>query len=243
MPSLEVDTFDTIRQLLGASERDDLDRVFGSFTKGIGGEFWTAVQISDGAGILPALPKEIGRPPVAWQARFREQRYAHDDLAVLDVMRARPPFFLDELDGDPRLSDRGRMIMGERTEHGLGCGVVCSFPLSDGSTWALCCWGSAMERAPDVKIAVGMAGQVYTARSAARSADCRLNLTPRMIQILELLRLGNTHAQTAHVLGISVRTVENLMREARERTGIATTPALLAHAQARGLFMMPGEVR
>lgn len=67
-------------------------------------------------------------------------------------------------------------------------------------------------------------------RRSARNAQ---PLTPRQRQIIRLLSRGMTQAAVATELGISDRTVEMHVARARQRIGVKTTGALLAHAPAR----------
>ena len=97
--NIESATFETIRRLLSAEQMSDLNCAFTDFARPFGTDSWTSVQLSSGFGIEPVLPREFGDPPCAWQARYREERYALDDLAVLQVIRSDAPFFLSDLLG------------------------------------------------------------------------------------------------------------------------------------------------
>lgn len=69
---------------------------------------------------------------------------------------------------------------------------------------------------------------LYASESAGRSAVQRFNLTAREVEVAHLIVKGMTNPQIAHVLNISVRTVQNHLRAIYEkvhvhnRTGLAT---------------------
>jgi DNA-binding CsgD family transcriptional regulator len=58
-------------------------------------------------------------------------------------------------------------------------------------------------------------------------------LTPRELEVAQLLRLGLTQRQAAAELGISVRTVEVHAARIREKTDSPTTAAALSRARSR----------
>lgn len=60
------------------------------------------------------------------------------------------------------------------------------------------------------------------------------HLTPREIQVLELLANGTTIKQAAHRLHVSRRNIVRLLGRARERLGAKTRDETIARAVARG---------
>lgn len=61
--------------------------------------------------------------------------------------------------------------------------------------------------------------------------------------MLELAATGLGTREIAAHLGISPRCVEDRFKEMRERTGIRTRPALLAHAAKAGLVLAENDLR
>lgn len=61
-------------------------------------------------------------------------------------------------------------------------------------------------------------------------------LTPREIDVLRLLARGNTNRQSAEVLGISVRTVENHRANLMGKLGIASRVELVSYAEEHELL-------
>lgn len=170
---IESEAFETVHGLLAAESSTALNRVFNDFVTPRGADFWTAVMLCRGSKIDPSLPSEFGAPPVLWQKHYRENSYALDDPATLRVMRSHDAFFLSDIEYERNLAARARTIVGERTDWGLGHGLVAPVRLCDGTVWALCCWGAVMERVPNFPIALGLVGQVFTARAAALASASR----------------------------------------------------------------------
>lgn len=61
-------------------------------------------------------------------------------------------------------------------------------------------------------------------------------LTPRELDVLRLLARGNTNRQTADVLGLSVRTVENHRANLMGKLGISSRVELVGYAEEHQLF-------
>jgi two-component system response regulator NreC len=61
-------------------------------------------------------------------------------------------------------------------------------------------------------------------------------LTPRELEVLHLLVRGNTNRQTAEVLGISVRTVENHRANLMGKLGISSRVELVSYAEEHQLL-------
>lgn len=71
------------------------------------------------------------------------------------------------------------------------------------------------------------------APSAAGGAD---DLTPRELDVLRLIALGNTNQEIADVLGLSVRTVESHRGHIQAKTERRTRAELVAYAFGAGLL-------
>ncbi len=61
-------------------------------------------------------------------------------------------------------------------------------------------------------------------------------LTPRELDVLHLLARGNTNRQTAEVLGLSVRTVENHRANLMGKLGVASRVELVSYAEEHKLL-------
>ena len=61
-------------------------------------------------------------------------------------------------------------------------------------------------------------------------------LTPREIDVLRLLVKGNTNRQTAGLLGLSVRTVENHRANLMGKLGLTSRVELVSYAEEHGLL-------
>jgi len=61
------------------------------------------------------------------------------------------------------------------------------------------------------------------------------NLSPREIEVLELIALGHTNVEIASTLFLSVRTVETHRSHIQQKTGVTSRAALVAYARDHGL--------
>jgi two-component system response regulator NreC len=62
------------------------------------------------------------------------------------------------------------------------------------------------------------------------------NLSPREIEVLQLIALGHTNTEIAASLVLSVRTVESHRAHIQQKIGVTTRAELVAYARERGLL-------
>jgi DNA-binding CsgD family transcriptional regulator len=68
-----------------------------------------------------------------------------------------------------------------------------------------------------------------------RDERCQLALTPRQIDVVRLVASGMTYKAAGRRLGISRHTVDEHLRDARQRTGLQTNVELIAWAACSGV--------
>jgi DNA-binding NarL/FixJ family response regulator len=79
-------------------------------------------------------------------------------------------------------------------------------------------------------------GRLAPAIEAALSVRRRLEkLTPRQIEVLRLMALGNTTPEIARALGLSAKTIETHRGEIMKRVGIHDIVGLVRYAVRVGL--------
>ncbi len=78
--------------------------------------------------------------------------------------------------------------------------------------------GRPSTRTADVGPTGGSTG-AYAERTPVDQSDCGLPLAPREHTLISLLWAGHTDASAAHRMGVSPRTVTNILRSLMDRTG------------------------
>lgn len=68
-------------------------------------------------------------------------------------------------------------------------------------------------------------------------------LTPRQREVVQLAANGKTARQSARILGLSLRTVQGYLDQARRRAGVASTAELVAWAVSTWIVSYDGLVR
>jgi two-component system response regulator NreC len=77
------------------------------------------------------------------------------------------------------------------------------------------------------------------ARLAAQPAESDSrpdNLSPREVEVLQLIALGHTNGEIASALFLSVRTVESHRAHIQQKVGLTTRAELVSYARDRGLL-------
>lgn len=75
-----------------------------------------------------------------------------------------------------------------------------------------------------------------------RAGERACGLTPRQREVVQLAANGRTAGQSARTLGLSVRTVQDYLEQARRRAGAASTAELVAWAVSAGIVAYGGLV-
>ena len=103
---------------------------------------------------------------------------------------------------------------------------------------------TARRREPDNEEGVRRAARERRALPAAAIVHAkRTRLTSRQLQVLLLACEGLKHAEIGACLGIGPQQVRRHLRDARERVGADSTPALVAWARQTGLVPRPASQR
>ncbi|MDO9623732.1 MAG: LuxR C-terminal-related transcriptional regulator [Pseudomonas sp.] len=96
--------------------------------------------------------------------------------------------------------------------------------------------GSNIDSSPHTRLLLTMLGQQSFRKAKQllehREPELLAGLTPREQQVLQWIASGRRQSDIAAILGLSTRTVENHLRRARLRLGVATT-AQAIHAAIR----------
>lgn len=86
-------------------------------------------------------------------------------------------------------------------------------------------------------------GLVEPAKAARGQRSAPEELTPREVEVLELLVQGHTNREAAGLLGISIRTVENHRSNLQGKLGLSSRAELVDYAREQGLFRIGSGLR
>lgn len=161
-------------------------------------------------------------------------RYLHACPVNRHVLDSNAPFFWSKRQGVR--GERYQMVKQPRGEglHGLQVPVFGTTGLEGAISFA----GTSIDASPGARL------QLESAASAAFRAARRLAelpaelsgsaLSTREREVLRWVAAGRRQAEIAATLGLSARTVENHLRRARQRLGVATTAQAVRAASRRG---------
>lgn len=207
-----------------------------------GFESWMCIQISQRpAAIVHPLNKVFGEARTDWISRYREARHIHVDAAAHEIVASGRPFWWSDFRRDRPLSKAALHVFEEAADFRMTEGLAIPVRFPDGSVWSCCMTGQNPEKSQDVRDAAEIVAQFYAGRGAhlrdeiaARKPVLAFRLTERQREIVEFLRYGRTQEEVGRLLGLSASTVQNLLAEARQRLGVATTTELVAEALLNG---------
>lgn len=182
--------------------------------------------------------------PVAWRARYDEQRYMADDPVLRQAVASVLPF---EWDRVARADPRASQLFGEAAEFGLRHGLTAPVHGAHGE-FSLFSFASAgaLAAAPAAaadlaRRAQWLAAHVHdTVRRIAlkppqpRRGEPPPALTPRERECLRLAAEGETAGAIAGMLNISERTAVFHLARCQEKLSVRTRQHAVARALALG---------
>ena len=180
-----------------------------------------------------------------WVDRYLDQDYARVDPVVQGCFRRFHPVDWKRLDWTGRAT---RSFLGEAHDSGVGNqgysvpirgpnGQFALFSVSDrtsDATWAK----FAQNHVSDLILVAHFINQ--KALEIERGTDFRLvkNLSPREIDVMTMLAMGQNRAQAAESLDISEHTLRAYVESARLKLGAANTTHAVARAVAGGFVLL-----
>lgn len=235
--------FDFVSRCNQAQTLSELNRAFHDLViQRWGFENWMCIQISQRPNaIVHPLNKVFGEARADWIARYKEARHIHADAAALEIVASDQPFWWSDFLKERDLDDRALAVFNEAADFRMTEGLAVPIRFPDGSVWSCCLTGERPEKTADVTEGARIVAQFYAGRgghlrdeAVARKPSLAFRLTERQRQIVEYVRYGRSQEEIARLLGLSSSTVHNLLAEARQRLGVATTTELVAEALLNG---------
>lgn len=160
--------------------------------------------------------------------------YLHACPVNRHVLDSDAPFFWSKQQG--MRGERYQVVRQPRGEglHGLQVPVFGATGLEGAVSWG----GRTIDASPSTRLLLELIG------TAAFRAAHRLSVAPAVVpagtlsarerEVLRWVAAGRRQADIAATLGLSTRTVENHLRRARQRLGVATTAQAVRAAGRRG---------
>ncbi|MDU9414327.1 PA1136 family autoinducer-binding transcriptional regulator [Pseudomonas sp. zfem005] len=168
------------------------------------------------------------------QATVDAQTYVRHCPVTRHILEAREPFFWSKVKGNG-----GELYRVVRTPTGPGVHgmqIPVFGPL--GLEGAMSLGGEQVESAPWVRLALCIVARAafFAARRLleAPAGEVFRQLSEREREVLAWTAAGKRQADIAATLGLSERTVENHLRSARRRLGVATTAQAITFAMRNG---------
>ncbi|MBP2236393.1 LuxR family transcriptional activator of conjugal transfer of Ti plasmids [Sinorhizobium kostiense] len=180
--------------------------------------------------------------PKSWQGIYLGGKYSRIDPVVTEAKRRREIFFWTADDWPTRGSSPLRRFRDEAVDHGIRCGVTIPVEGSFGSTMMLTF--ASREREVDISglLNAKKAVQVVMALhyqlkiiAATTAVSPKRMLSPREMTCVMWAIRGKNALETAMLIGITTRTVQHHLDNARKKFNAKTVPQLVALAKDRGL--------
>ncbi|WP_198598218.1 helix-turn-helix transcriptional regulator [Mangrovicella endophytica] len=195
------------------------------------------------AGTMPrpgALPSEQSKHvlladlPPDWVEEYFRGGWLDRDPTIQRVRSLAPSFLWSELEsGDDRL-------MGMAAEHGLKAGLTCSLLTLDNSCAGFSFTGAYMDTSPETRrilhlVSIFAIARALSLRNAAPSPDVgRLSL--REMETLRWIAEGKTDWETSMILGVSEKSIEKFVSNARRKLGAINRAHALSIAFRSGII-------
>lgn len=224
----------------GVSSLDELSGLFLGKIAAIGFHQVAYVLAARRFRRVPAgMTWRLRRLTPEWNRLYDLRDYRGDDPLIEEAVRAGAPFRMSEIVARGNLSPRQHDFFDDMKAAGIDDFAVVPvssrpgevacfyFPVTDGHRWQ-------GERLPELEAICVVCHSRYGALVAAPG---EAPLSPRETEIVELISKGMTNPAIGDALGISVNTVDTLVRRSFEKLGVTTRVEAVLAAISRGLIL------
>lgn len=231
-------SFLAIDALQRAGSAAELDQALGEAFADLGITYYGVARFF-AADRTPCVAMLTGRYQTAWADRYTARGYAAASQMTRAMLTRRKPYsWSDVLDSRPVSRVQAR-IVAEAREHGLRDGLYCPGRWPDGSYAAVILSGAQPQlHDPLGRSIAEVLGAFYfmELKRLLRGNGSRCGLSPRQRDCLLWVREGKSSQAISGILGISVHTVDEHVREACRRLGVRTRVQAAVEAFANGLL-------
>lgn len=236
--------FDKVQAFVAGAKRadgiDELNELLCEITVELGFDYFALLHAVR-QNAAPAETVHLTSYPVRWVEMVQDRAYWVDDPVFAACELADAGFEWKDIPTLVSLSDRQRSVLRYAAVQGLRNGFTVPIP-KRGTIVALCSFASSSDDGIDpvstsAAQAVGWFAFEAVRRIVSATTPQRAlapALTPRQLDCLVLYARGKSDAVVGHLLGISHKTANEHIENAKRRYGVATRQQLLARALWHG---------
>ncbi len=226
------------------SDLSTLNWLLDEVTQDLGFDYFALVHALDRRSLLMSAAP-LTNFPAAWQGTFQERAYWADDPVMAACQRADAGFLWSDLPKIIRMSDRQQSILLAARREGLHGGFTVPIP-KRGTEMSLCSFavnsdreiaGAMTAAAQAVGWFAFQAARRLTRLQRNRTEEEGIRLTSRQLDCLVLYAKGKSDAVIGQLLGLSRRTVNEYMENAKRRHMVATRQQLLGNCLWSGQLL------
>ena len=221
------DTYTLIEDLFDVRSLSELEARLSRHVARCGVEYIGMCRVPPpGQGLVAPL-EFISRWPEGWTKHYDERRYLRHDPVMERLITSVTPFAWSDVPLQRHERPTGFRLMQEAGEAGLLEGF--SIPIFDpsGAQGCITLAGRSLDLRPDVARALHMASLYVFGLAerlhAASQVPGREALSEREREVLRWISIGTSQGRVAEILGLSERTVEAHLRNARHKLGTTNT--------------------
>lgn len=237
--TLSDQTFEFLAAAQAAASPPALNRAFSDRISSLGYDSFVCAQIP-GAGGAPTRDNFTGQWDPLWEAHYMAHQLYRDDPALSESMRRTDPFAWSDIGSWRALRPEEQRVLNDARDFGYTEGFTTPIRNLDGSLALVVLFGREVEDDQRARNALHIMSLYYAGATRRiqhdRAMAQAIRLTGREREILTLLAAGRRQGDIADRLGISERTVEHHIENARRRVGASTSVQLCVEAVRLGLI-------
>lgn len=213
----------------------------------VSGQFGLTRIIS---GFLPEPGEEIHTQegnilccewPIEWLSRYVEAGYVFVDPVINYSRIAQRPFTWPEAQPNKNVNPLlVKNMMGEASECGLCDGYAVPFELIEGSLATISFGGDRVDLSENGKAVLNLLSTYAFGRALELrnrlNMQLKRNLSSREIDCIRWVAEGKTNWEIAMILGVSEKTVQHHLANARVKLNVVNKAQLAAESIRRGYF-------
>ena len=224
--------------LSGAPSISLLEKQFAALTRRYGFENAICVELPPNDAPICAYTYTRRQWPDPWATHYRDQEYYRRDPYLKEAGINANAYTWAEVEANRVLDPHAQRIKRLHADYGLEDGFVAPMPGPQGRPAIVCLAGrkSRIHLDPNVRrVLYYTCAAMFTRltmllNAESQSATYRALFTSRQMQCIQLAARGANNPAIAKALGVSPRTVQDHLDQARARIGASTRAQVIAFA-------------
>lgn len=230
--------FDFIKATQSITDIKDLNNSFEDIASFYGYKNFICTEII-GSHKFSEPENLFGKLNEGWERRYFNKQFYRFDDCLRHLKNATANFSWTDVRQGGESTSLGVRIMNEAGDFRCREGLLIPIRSFDGRMSVVSLMGEHVDLSEKARIALEVAAIYFTetgVRLKSSSDSERLSslLTPRQVEILKWLSVGKRNADISDILGISVKTIDRHLEDARQRLNVLTTNQLLVTAYIKG---------